>query len=993
MIEATLFVSLIILPEAVNMSPPSKPDRPTAADDEQSTYRLSKESPVAPEGIRPPPPVETYSPRRFAKTKTSSLSSRIGYNALVFLTSICVMTLELTASRLIAKHVGSSLYTWTSVIGVVLAGITLGNWLGGWMADRYDRGRSLAWMYLLASISCGSVLWLDQLAATIPRPDSFSWPQWIVTLVGMIFLLPALAMGATSPLVASMALEKSSKTGSTVGNVYAWGALGSIVGTFLTGFYLIDVWGTRSIVGMTAATLAILAVTVAGGRVVFRTAVVLGWIQLLGWMMIAANSNAEVFAAAGLAAANCLSVTRSEPDASTMRNNGEAFGRGLGEKFHEIGLMLKLRDDLIRHYHDESNYSDISVTESTENGKTIKSLKLDKLIHSYYEPANPTSLHYEYEEIYAAVTKKVAWPSSSEPLKLALKDLSGVEITADNLPKGVTLDESAQLLLIERPSNQIFLQLVEMAPEAAYWSALEQLQRETNKPAWGGFSAINLPELPEGVVIPDEIAKNLRHDESLQVLIAYQPISSEIRNRLIANTRSGSWYQKIDELRRGSRHVSACFFGGGGYIFPRWFLQEFPGSLRIDVAELDPAVRKAVTKEMGLTRQQEERIHTTIGDARNFVDDQLRENVKRKDRNESPIEYDFIYADAFNDFSVPWHLTTLEFLQKTYSLLSDQGVFQANIIDIYPRTEFPGVLVGLAEVEYKGRIPNGVLIDGAKREKAVAAAKAFAPLEVVELLTNTYRLRIPRTITPREVERLKDVTWPAVKPPSPLELTKGFQPEIDVVVERQNWRNAIEELRSLSNRKQTASCTIPEAVKVNGLALETWISAEPPYEFVEAYRVDGGKYVLGFRGVVSAEAVDKLVKLDPQNTEWVNAVTTAAAKSRLPGPGRFLGRFVATAARVFPNVYVFSTSKGQPDDSRDTFVMVCSRVPLDLKSLDETGDWTGGPFASLETIASSGQATKSGHMESILALAGGQILTDDFAPVDNLLVPLFDSPE
>ena len=167
----------------------------------------------------------------------------IGFNALVFVTSVCVMTLELTASRLIGKHVGSSLYTWTSVIGVVLAGITLGNWLGGWLADRYNRNRSLAWMYLLGSVSCGNVLWLDQLVGTIPRPDAFSWPAWIVTVVALIFLLPALALGATSPLVASMAIDRSSKTGSTVGNVYAWGALGSIVGTFLTGFYLIDVLG------------------------------------------------------------------------------------------------------------------------------------------------------------------------------------------------------------------------------------------------------------------------------------------------------------------------------------------------------------------------------------------------------------------------------------------------------------------------------------------------------------------------------------------------------------------------------------------------------------------------------------------------------------------------------------------------------------------------------------------------------------------------------
>ena len=51
--------------------------------------------------------------------------------ATVFFSSACIMILELVASRLIARHLGASLYTWTSVIGVVLAGITLGNYVGG----------------------------------------------------------------------------------------------------------------------------------------------------------------------------------------------------------------------------------------------------------------------------------------------------------------------------------------------------------------------------------------------------------------------------------------------------------------------------------------------------------------------------------------------------------------------------------------------------------------------------------------------------------------------------------------------------------------------------------------------------------------------------------------------------------------------------------------------------------------------------------------------
>ena len=47
--------------------------------------------------------------------------------ATVFISSFCVMVVELVAGRIIARFLGSSLYTWTSIIGVVLAGITIGN--------------------------------------------------------------------------------------------------------------------------------------------------------------------------------------------------------------------------------------------------------------------------------------------------------------------------------------------------------------------------------------------------------------------------------------------------------------------------------------------------------------------------------------------------------------------------------------------------------------------------------------------------------------------------------------------------------------------------------------------------------------------------------------------------------------------------------------------------------------------------------------------------
>ena len=67
--------------------------------------------------------------------------------AIVFVSNACIMTLELVASRLIAPRLGVSLYTWTSVIGVILAGISLGNYVGGRLADRWASPRLLGLMF------------------------------------------------------------------------------------------------------------------------------------------------------------------------------------------------------------------------------------------------------------------------------------------------------------------------------------------------------------------------------------------------------------------------------------------------------------------------------------------------------------------------------------------------------------------------------------------------------------------------------------------------------------------------------------------------------------------------------------------------------------------------------------------------------------------------------------------------------------------------------
>jgi len=75
-----------------------------------------------------------------------------------FTASACSLIIELVAGRIMAPLIGVSLYTWTSIIGVVLAGISLGNFLGGKLADRYASRRALGVLFFLSGLASLSVL-------------------------------------------------------------------------------------------------------------------------------------------------------------------------------------------------------------------------------------------------------------------------------------------------------------------------------------------------------------------------------------------------------------------------------------------------------------------------------------------------------------------------------------------------------------------------------------------------------------------------------------------------------------------------------------------------------------------------------------------------------------------------------------------------------------------------------------------------------------------
>jgi MFS family permease len=183
----------------------------------------------------------------------------LGYAFTVFLSSALLLVLEIVAGRLIAPYVGVSLYTWTSIIGVILAGLSLGNWLGGVWADGGGDGRSVGLVLGLGGVfyilSLPSLAWLG----TAVRDTDLGLLETSFLFAAALFFVPAALIGVVTPLLTTLALRFDPRAGHVVGRMHALAAIGSIAGTFITGYWLVQRFGTRSVVLGSAVALFLLA--------------------------------------------------------------------------------------------------------------------------------------------------------------------------------------------------------------------------------------------------------------------------------------------------------------------------------------------------------------------------------------------------------------------------------------------------------------------------------------------------------------------------------------------------------------------------------------------------------------------------------------------------------------------------------------------------------------------------------------------------------------
>ncbi len=184
---------------------------------------------------------------------------------LAFFSGMCIMAVELCASRLLAPFFGTSTFVWTNIIGVIMIALSAGYVWGGKLADRKPR---LGLLLRLILAACAYLIILPFAAPYALRAlssgmtgfhSSFSF-LFIGSLAGItiLFAAPIVLLGMTSPFLIRL-LARNQRVGDSAGRIFGASTFGSVVGTFLPVLVFIPAFGTARTILLFATILLLVA--------------------------------------------------------------------------------------------------------------------------------------------------------------------------------------------------------------------------------------------------------------------------------------------------------------------------------------------------------------------------------------------------------------------------------------------------------------------------------------------------------------------------------------------------------------------------------------------------------------------------------------------------------------------------------------------------------------------------------------------------------------
>lgn len=208
---------------------------------------------------------------------------------IIFLSGAIIMIFEIVGSRILGPYFGTSIFVWTSLIGVIMGSLSIGYWLGGKISGYRNGFVTLAWIIFISGLlilatALGHDYVLRRVIKYIPE---FRF-QTILAVV-VLFAPAALCLAMLLPYAAKMVVSNVRTSGSSVGNLYSLSTLGSIAGTFLAGFLLVPVLGYAVVVFSCGIVLLLISFSLflmEKKHVLFVAAMVVSAGLVLPWLVI-----------------------------------------------------------------------------------------------------------------------------------------------------------------------------------------------------------------------------------------------------------------------------------------------------------------------------------------------------------------------------------------------------------------------------------------------------------------------------------------------------------------------------------------------------------------------------------------------------------------------------------------------------------------------------------------------------------------------------------
>jgi len=206
-----------------------------------------------------------------------------------------IMIVEILGAKMLAPYLGTSHFVWTAQIGIAMASLAFGYYLGGRWADASNHLDRLFTAMLVASgYLCLTVLGVRFVAV---KCLDYSLPLGSLLASTFLFFVPLSLLALTCPFLIRFITSHLKSVGGNVGRLSAVSTVGSLVGTALIGYVLIPLAPNSVTMYLTAAVVAVVALVhflVWGNRKV-EAAIATGLVLALGGIAVAIDQKSRLY--------------------------------------------------------------------------------------------------------------------------------------------------------------------------------------------------------------------------------------------------------------------------------------------------------------------------------------------------------------------------------------------------------------------------------------------------------------------------------------------------------------------------------------------------------------------------------------------------------------------------------------------------------------------------------------------------------------------------